>query len=100
MPHYKIRKDEKISNIADLFDVPYIVIQRFNPFVEDMNGDYAGRSLTLPRQYTVLPDETYESISKTFGVNPLYLKELNPYIDSEASVIYPGQTIFLPAKEY
>jgi LysM repeat protein len=97
---YMIKKDEKISDIVDVLDIPYSVIQRFNPFVESMDGVYEGKSLTLPRQYVVQPNETYLSISKRFSVNLLYMKELNPYIDGPNSVIYPGQTIYLPAKEY
>jgi LysM repeat protein len=71
------------------------LIKRYNRFVVDENGLYVGRNLTLPRTYTVLPGDTYHSIGKTYRVIPSYLKELNPYMD-EQSVIYPGQTIFLP----
>ncbi|KIL40049.1 hypothetical protein SD70_16075 [Gordoniibacillus kamchatkensis] len=92
---YKIKKQEKISDIVSRFDVPYQTIRRFNPYVESEQGVYEGRELRLPRSYTVLPDETYESIAKTYGILPLYLKELNPYI-GEQPVIYPGQSILLP----
>jgi LysM repeat protein len=96
---YKIKKNEKISHIVDKFDMPYDVIKRFNPFVENENDVYEGKTLTFPRQYVVQPGQTYLSISEMYAIHPSYLKDLNPYVDV-TSVIYPGQTIFLPAKEY
>jgi LysM repeat protein len=92
---YKMKKDEKISDVVNTYDVPYYLITRYNRFVVSEDGVYVGRDLTLPRTYTVLPGDSYDSIVKTYRVLPSYLKELNPYMD-EQSVIYPGQTIFLP----
>ncbi len=92
---YIIQKNEKISDIVNKFDIPYNLIQRFNPYIESIQGVYPGQSLSLPLIYSVLPGETYESIGKTYSVIPSYMKELNPYID-EQPIIYPGQTVFLP----
>jgi LysM repeat protein len=92
---YKVQKNEKISDIVNKLDMPYDLIKRYNPFVESPNDFYEGRTLILPRVYTILPDQTYESISKAHSIHPSYLKELNPYMDGQ-SVVYWGQTIFLP----
>jgi LysM repeat protein len=92
---YVIRKNEKISDLVDRFDVPYDLIWRYNDFVANEHAVYEGRKLTLPRVHQVLPGQTYKSIGELYSVTPAYLHELNPYIDGQ-SVIYPGQTIFLP----
>lgn len=92
---YRIKKDEKISDIVDNLDIPYSLISRYNPFVESMDGTYQDRVLTLPLTYTALPGDTYESIGQSFGILPLYMRELNPHTDT-SSIIYPGQPIFLP----
>jgi LysM repeat protein len=96
---YKIKKNEKISDIVDKLDIPYDMIRRFNPFVESKEEVYEGRVLTLPVPFSVLPDQTYESISLSYSILPSYLYELNPYIEGR-NIIYPGQSLFLPPIEY
>lgn len=95
---YKMKEKEKISEIVERYDIPLSQIQRYNPFVEKLNGEYPGKTLTFPRVYVALPGDSYTSISKEYNIMPLYLKELNPYADGP-SVIYPGQTIFLPPSD-
>lgn len=92
---YRLRPDQKISDVVSKLDMPYALIRRYNPFVEGLENTYAGRTLRLPLTYAVLPGETYETISAAFGILPLYMKELNPYLDGQM-VIYPGQTVYLP----
>lgn len=95
---YQIKKAEKISDVVGKLDIPYALIKHYNPYVESEDGVYEGAHLTLPRAYTVLPGETYDSICREHRIQASYLKKLNPYLDGQPSVIYPGQTVFLPAR--
>jgi LysM repeat protein len=97
MPHILL-KDEKIGDISRFYDVPFSMIQRFNPYVTSEEGIYRDRILTLPTRYTIIPGETYPGIARRIGLTPAQLFQLNP--DLNTAVIYPGQTLLLPPSQF
>lgn len=97
--YYQIKKDEKIADVINFFDIPFELIQGYNPFVKDMDGDYQNKVLSLPTTYMVQPGETYESIHKKFSLSLKDFSLINSHLGDQA-VIYPGQTVFIPPFTY
>ncbi|SDZ25287.1 LysM domain-containing protein [Evansella caseinilytica] len=92
---YRIKPKETIADVMDFFDIPFHLIQRYNPWVKKIEAVYENNILILPYKYTVVPGEKYENIAKHFHVSPEEFWNINCDI-GQLGVIYPGETVFLP----
>ncbi len=100
MDTYLVKKDDTISSISSLYNIPAIEIIRFNNLKKPYNI-VEGQVLNIPTgtfnifdYYKVSKNDTLYKIASAYGTNSKTLSAINGLNANE--YIYPGQTLLVP----
>jgi spore coat assembly protein SafA len=104
---YVVVPGDTMFQIAQQFGVSLEALIQANPQVVDPDRIEVGQKLCIPgagmrppysngRPYTVQPGDTLFEIARQYGLPLSVLIAANPQI-SDPDLIFPGQTIFIPA---
>ena len=80
---YRVQKNDNLTKIARIFDVPpFSIIKNNNLTCELEEGDIICICKSNKKTYTIEVNDTYEKISKRFNISVTELKEINnlPYL--------------------
>ncbi|NER35003.1 MAG: LysM peptidoglycan-binding domain-containing protein [Oscillatoria sp. SIO1A7] len=92
---YTAQPGDNLYEIANRFEVPFNVLERDNPQIQNPSLIYPDQIVRIPGKCQVQSGDTLYGIANGFGVPLNQLEYDNPQIQNP-NEIYPGEIVYVP----